>query len=383
MSIRHKYNSPVSDTGIPPNLVKPSDWNDEHDIDGLLGALLNVGVANKVIPYLDGAGAGGTTPLSDLMKGLLALTTVAEIISGLGIAPIDSPTFTGTPSAPTAGASDNTTRIATTAFVQAVIGNLINSAPGALDTLNELAAALGNDPNFATTVTNALATKAPLNSPALTGTPTAPTVAGSTDSTTKLATTAFVQACILALAAVARTGAYSDLTGKPTLGTAAALNVGTGNNQVVQLDGSAKLPAVDGSALINVVATSVNLTTGNAVLGADVNLTPVNTYVDVLTTGVLPAGKYLIVGIANVKDTGASVAMSARLYDGTTTLGASGIVNTFTAAAHVQLMVMAIVTNPAAAIRLQAKNASTANGKAVSNDSGDGKDTNLSWIKIG
>lgn len=71
----------------------------------------------------------------------------------------ESPSFTGTPKAPTAAAGNNTTQLATTAFVQAAIAALINSSPVALDTLNELAAALGNDPNFAATITNALAGK--------------------------------------------------------------------------------------------------------------------------------------------------------------------------------------------------------------------------------
>ncbi|CRK76347.1 MULTISPECIES: hypothetical protein [Roseobacteraceae] len=70
-----------------------------------------------------------------------------------------SPALTGSPTAPTATAGTNTTQIATTAFVAAAIGALIDAAPGAMDTLNELAAALGDDPNFATTVTNALAGK--------------------------------------------------------------------------------------------------------------------------------------------------------------------------------------------------------------------------------
>lgn len=74
-------------------------------------------------------------------------------------APKASPTLSGTPKAPTAAAGNNTTQLATTAFVQAAIAALVNSSPGALDTLNELAAALGNDPNFATTMTNALAGK--------------------------------------------------------------------------------------------------------------------------------------------------------------------------------------------------------------------------------
>lgn len=74
-------------------------------------------------------------------------------------APKASPSFTGTPKAPTAVAGNNSTQIANTAFVQAAIAALVDSSPGALDTLNELAKALGNDPNFATTMTNALAGK--------------------------------------------------------------------------------------------------------------------------------------------------------------------------------------------------------------------------------
>lgn len=103
-----------------------------------------------------------------------------------------SPTFTGTPLAPTAAAATNTTQIATTAFVRTEVSNLVASAPAALDTLDELAAALGDDANFATTVTNSLALKAPLDSPTFTGTPTAPTVSIEL-SNTQLATTEFVK----------------------------------------------------------------------------------------------------------------------------------------------------------------------------------------------
>jgi len=79
-------------------------------------------------------------------------------------APLVSPALTGTPTAPTASGGTNTAQVATTAFVQAAIAALVNAAPGALDTLNELAAALGNDPNFASTVTAALAAKLDANS---------------------------------------------------------------------------------------------------------------------------------------------------------------------------------------------------------------------------
>ena len=71
----------------------------------------------------------------------------------------ESPALTGTPIAPTAGRGTNNDQIATTTFVAQAIAALVNSAPGALDTLQELAAALGNDANFAATVTNALAGK--------------------------------------------------------------------------------------------------------------------------------------------------------------------------------------------------------------------------------
>ncbi|HGT6919920.1 TPA: phage tail protein [Escherichia coli] len=109
-----------------------------------------------------------------------------------------NPTFTGEPKAPTPAAGNNTTRIATTEFVQAAITALINGAPATLDTLKEIAAAINNDPNFSTTINNALAQKAPLSSPALTGTPTAPTAAQSVNNT-QIATTAFVKSAIAAM----------------------------------------------------------------------------------------------------------------------------------------------------------------------------------------
>lgn len=110
-------------------------------------------------------------------------------------APKASPTFTGTPKAPTPAAGNNTTQVATTEFVQAALTALINGAPATLDTLKEIAAAINNDPNFSTTINNALALKAPLSSPALTGTPTAPTAAQSVNNT-QIATTAFVKSAI-------------------------------------------------------------------------------------------------------------------------------------------------------------------------------------------
>lgn len=75
----------------------------------------------------------------------------------------NNPTFTGEPKAPTPAAGNNTTRIATTEFVQAAITALINGAPATLDTLKEIAAAINNDPKFSTTINNALSGKQPLD----------------------------------------------------------------------------------------------------------------------------------------------------------------------------------------------------------------------------
>ncbi|MFL9898553.1 hypothetical protein PQR71_10345 [Paraburkholderia fungorum] len=83
------------------------------------------------------------------------------------------------------------------ALITAAINALVAAAPGSLDTLKELADAIGDDPNFAMTMTNALAKKAPLDSPVFTGSPKVPTQA-LTDSSLLAASTAFVQALIAA-----------------------------------------------------------------------------------------------------------------------------------------------------------------------------------------
>jgi len=87
-------------------------------------------------------------------------------------APLASPVLTGVPTAPTAAVATNTTQVATTAYVRGEVAALVNSAAGTLDTLGEIATALGNDANLSTTLTSAIALKAPLASPTFTGTNT-------------------------------------------------------------------------------------------------------------------------------------------------------------------------------------------------------------------
>lgn len=102
-------------------------------------------------------------------SGNIAATTVQAALNELDSekAPLSSPALTDTPTSPTATAGTNTTQIATTAFANTAAANaaaaLVNAAPGTLDTLDELAAALGDDANFAATTASALAGKQPLD----------------------------------------------------------------------------------------------------------------------------------------------------------------------------------------------------------------------------
>ena len=109
---------------------------------------------------------------SELLAKLpIAISNITGLLTVLNSkAPLLNPTLTGIPTAPTAISTTNTTQIATTAFVKTAISDLIDSSPSTLDTLNELAAALNDDANFSTTITNQLADKAPINNPIFTGT---------------------------------------------------------------------------------------------------------------------------------------------------------------------------------------------------------------------
>lgn len=124
------------------------------------------------------------------------------------------------------------------AAIAAAISALINTAPATLDTLNELASALGNDPNFAATLTASLALKANIASPTLTGVPAAPTAAPGSN-TTQIATTAFVAAALAALSGsgLGYSQVWTNVSGSRVAGT--TYQNTTGKPIVVDVESSA------------------------------------------------------------------------------------------------------------------------------------------------
>jgi hypothetical protein len=121
--------------------------------------------------YISSLVAGtGITLANNSGEGATPTITVNTSV----IAALDSPTLTGTPLAPTAANTTNNTQIATTAYVKTVIGDLINSAPAALDTLGEIATSLANNESLSSSLTSSIALKAPLADPTFTGTVTIP-----------------------------------------------------------------------------------------------------------------------------------------------------------------------------------------------------------------
>jgi hypothetical protein len=129
---------------------------DADAIAAMLDTLINDGVPTASV--LTSAAARFTSDAE--MNGKASASAFADLVAAVALkAPLASPAFTGAPTAPTPGGADNSTKLATTAFVKTAIAALVASAPGALDTLDELAAALGDDANFASTVTAALAAR--------------------------------------------------------------------------------------------------------------------------------------------------------------------------------------------------------------------------------
>jgi len=150
----------TSDSAKPVSTAAQTALDLKANLDGPTFTGTVSGITKSMV------GLGSVDNTTDAGKPVSTATQTALDLK----ANLASPTLTGTPLAPTAATGTNTTQVATTGFVQQELSILTTGAPALLNTLDELAAALGDDANYASTVTTALSTKAPLANPTFTGT---------------------------------------------------------------------------------------------------------------------------------------------------------------------------------------------------------------------
>ena len=235
----------VTSTMIADGTIVNADINASAAIDWTKIAPSST-VSATELGYLDGV----TSAIQTQIDSKLATSTASSTY-----APLASPALTGVPTAPTAAANTNTTQVATTAYVQTEIADLIAAAPGALDTLNELASALGNDASFSTTVTNSLATKLPLAGGTMSG-----AIAMGTNKITGLGTPTS--------STDAATKAYAD-TMLPLAGGTMSGAIAMGNSKITGLADATNLTdAVNLNTINNLVLAPSNLTGPITSIGA-------------------------------------------------------------------------------------------------------------------
>lgn len=298
---------------------EPTVW-----VDNAASPRLNAEALNKIEQGIAAAGSQDSPTFTGNVT-LPATTTIGTVSSvELGYldgvtsgiqgqlnakAPLASPALTGTPTAPTAAAGTNTTQIASTAYVRTEVANIVNSAPATLDTLNEIAAALGSDPNFATTMTNLINTKAPSASPTFTGTVVLPgTTSIGNVSSTEIGyldgVTSAIQTQISGKANSSHAHAISDVTNLQTSLDAKVDEVASTDNAIVRFNGaggavqnSSATLADDGSITATYFNATSNAAGTNYKVGDDAWIGDVNWANTIRITGVTePANGYLIFG---------------------------------------------------------------------------------------
>ena len=224
--------------------------------------------------------AGYALLASPTFTGTVTIPSGASIS---GFAPLASPTFSGTPTLPTGTiattqtAADNSTKVATTAFVRGEVTALVNSATATLDTLGEIAAALGNDANLSATLTTSIGLKAPLASPTFTGTVTLPSgtvtstmILDGTIANADISTTAAIDLGKLAdVSTSAQTASYTlVLADKNKI---VEMSVASANTLTVPPNSSVAYAV---GSQINILQTGAGQTTVTAGAGVTINAAP-------------------------------------------------------------------------------------------------------------
>lgn len=177
---------------IDPSVVLATRQYVDQRIVEVLPATRPAGSYTKVTINNRGVVTAGSNPDTLQGLGIKDAYTKLEIDKALGLkANVNSPRFTGVPEADTAAVGTNTSQLATCGFVHGSVKAVIGAAPGDLDTLGKLAAALGKDPKFSANVADELGKKAPLDSPNFKGIPKADTPLKG-DRSERLSTTRFV-----------------------------------------------------------------------------------------------------------------------------------------------------------------------------------------------
>ena len=297
-------------------------------VAGITKSMVGLGNVDNTSDASKPVSTATQTALDAKLASATAASTYETIANVALKAPLASPELTGTPTAPTAAAGTNTTQIATTAFVGTAVSNLVAAAPAALDTLNELATALGNDANFSTTITSALAAKAPTASPTFTGTVSGITKSmvglsnvDNTADTAKPISTATQTALDAKLASATAATTYAPIA-SPTFTGTVTLPTGTVTSGMI-LDGTIVNADINASAAI--AATKI---AGTAITAAD---TGTVTSTMILDGTIVNADINASAAIATSKIAGLDTALTAKAplasptFTGTVTLGSGGV----------------------------------------------------------
>tara|TARA_A100001388_G_scaffold143666_1_gene106593 strand:+ start:5328 stop:6995 length:1668 start_codon:yes stop_codon:yes gene_type:complete len=235
--------------------------NNHYAVFSNNGCDLRVANAQKLVVNSSGTAITGNLDVSSgvdvtgdiTVTGTVDGVDVAALNTTVGNLGVSGGAIASSTTATTQSQGDNSTKVATTAYTDTAVSNLVDSSPGALNTLNELAAAINDDASFSTTVTNNIATKMPLAGGEFTGNITCENITPDGDSSRNLGANSTRFANVYADNLY---GGGTNITGIPAAnltGTAAAIN-GSNITNLSAANLTGTLPAIDGSNLTGITS---------------------------------------------------------------------------------------------------------------------------------